>query len=77
MKKTRSLFCVALLSCLLLVGNAFASGGNNDGVLGFLSNAVGQIFSSLLDDECPTRQCTDCRPVGEDGDGGTCRPKDD
>lgn len=73
MKKLKVLLCMTLLS-LVLVGNAFASGSSGGGVFSFLAYAVEQVVA-LLDDPCPLRQCTNCRPTERD-ENGNCRPRD-
>ena len=71
MKKMKSLFCVALLS-ILLVGNVFATDSTGSGVLGFFDNIVNTVIVYVTGNSgCEVRQCQVCKPGGEDG---TCKP---
>lgn len=74
MKKRQSIFCVALLS-MILVGNVFASPTVGTSVLGLLDSAVSAVVS-LLSEACPVRQCQDCRPSEVVDENGHCRPKE-
>lgn len=77
MKKLKGVLCIAMLSTVL-VGNAFASGsGGSGGLVGFFTDTISGILAVLADDQCPTRQCTNCRPLNGVDDNGNCRPKDD
>lgn len=72
MKKIKSIFCVALLSTLL-VGNVFASGTVGIGAFSVLGNVVSAVVSLFGGTDCPPRQCTHCRPDQRD-ENGDCRP---
>lgn len=63
MKKSKSLICIVLLS-VCLVSNAFGGSFFNGGILSFFDEVVKVVASSLMDDpdNCPLRQCTNCRP---------------
>lgn len=63
MKKSKSLVGVILLS-VCLVSNVFAGGFFNGGILGFFDEIVQVVVSSITTDpdNCPLRQCTNCRP---------------
>lgn len=72
MKKFKSLFCAVLLSTCL-VGNVFAGGTTTgNGFFSFFSEAVNAVVS-FFRDECPPRQCTTCKPGGDNNDPN-CRP---
>lgn len=79
MKRIKTLF-LALALTTLLAGNIFATGGivsTATLTASLLTSAVNAVLSLMgTDDQCPTRQCTNCRPNSDgDGDGnGNCRP---
>jgi hypothetical protein len=71
MKKMKSLFCVALLSSVL-VGNVFAGDSTTSGVLGFFDNFMNTVVVYLSGgSNCEVRQCQTCKPGGDDGN---CKP---
>ncbi len=75
MKKLKSLFCAIVLSTCL-VGNVFAGGvatTTGAGFFSFFSDAVNAVGSLLSREDCPPRQCTTCRPGGNNNDP-ICRP---
>jgi len=77
MKKIRKTIFALLLSSLL-AGNIFATAGIIPGggvVTNILSYVVEEVLT-LLRDDCPLRQCTDCRPNGVRDENGNCRPRD-
>jgi len=76
MKKRQSVFCIALLSTVL-VGNVFAGSVVGTSVFGILDNVVGAVVSLLSGDSCPLRQCQGCRPTEVVDDNGNCRPRED
>lgn len=76
MKRIKAFFIATILT-VTLAGNILASGPAVALPAGLISFAVGQVLSFLgADDQCPLRQCTNCRPNNENnGDGnGDCRP---
>lgn len=78
MKKIKSLFCVALLSTCL-AGNVFAGGiamTTGTGFFSIFSEAFSAVVSLLRgsNDDCPPRQCTMCKPGGNENDPN-CRPR--
>ena len=74
MKKLKMFFCVAVLSTLLGT-NALATDFVTVGTTSILSSVVTALFGS--GENCPVRQCGDCRPIGTRGDGecSPCRPE--
>ena len=77
MKKIRTTIFAVMLSSIL-AGNIFAAAiiiPAPGGLPTILTYAVEGVLSILRDD-CPPRQCTDCRPDNIDGDGH-CRPPAD
>ncbi len=73
MKKSKSIICIALLS-VFLAGNVFAGNTVGNGVFSFFDNLVSTVVSLVSQGEdCPPRQCTNCKPEERDGDGN-CRP---
>ena len=74
MKKIKRLFCIILLSTVL-VGNAFGGGFATAGFLSFFDNIINAIVEmDRKDDTCPLRTCTTCRPGTKDDGNGNCRP---
>lgn len=78
--KTIKTIGLTLLLSICLSGNIFAIGpvtAETGVVPGLLSFAVDHVFSMLRSEDCPLRQCQDCRPNnGTDDDGnGNCRPQ--
>ncbi len=76
MKKLKALFCAIVLSTCL-VGNVFAGGvatTTGAGFFSFFSDAVNAVVSLLSREDCPTRQCTTCRPGGGNENDPICRP---
>ncbi len=76
MKKLKALFCAMLLSTCL-VGNVFAGGTTTTGAgfFSFFSDAVNAVASFFRGNECPPRQCTTCKPGGDnDPNDPNCRP---
>lgn len=74
MKKLRSVFCIALLSTVL-VGNVFAGGTVSGSVYGFFDYIIEAVVEMVMDD-CGPRQCQNCRPTERD-ENGNCRPRED
>ncbi len=74
MKKRQSLLCIALLSTTL-VANVFASGTIGTSTFGILDNVITAVTLLLRGDNCPVRQCQDCRPGEEPDENGHCRPR--
>ena len=69
-----------LLLSVSMAGNIFAMGSVTaaTGVVpGLLSFVVEHLLSMFRSEDCPLRQCQDCRPNnGADDDGnGNCRPE--
>lgn len=75
MKKLRSVFCITVLSTIL-VANVFAGNTVSTSVYGFFDNVITAVVSFLRDD-CPPRQCQNCRPTEVSDDHGNCRPRED
>lgn len=73
MKKTKSIFCVMLLSACL-VGNVFAGGFTGYGVFSIFDNVINAVVTMLRDDPCEGRICTNCKPGSGGGADGICRP---
>lgn len=71
MKNLKMFFCVAVLSALLGT-NALATDCVTVGTASILTSVVTALFGS--GENCPVRQCGDCRPTGTGEDGGPCRP---
>lgn len=76
MKRFRTLFLTLALTALF-AGNIFAMGtvvstSVQTSLVTYAVNAVLSLFAD--DDKCPLRQCTNCKPNNEDGDGDNCRP---
>lgn len=77
MKKRQSVFCIALLSTIL-VGNVFAGNMVGVSVFGFFDNVINAVASFMQgSDSCPVRQCQNCRPTEAVDDNGNCRPRED
>ena len=74
MKKVRTVLLMLVFSTAL-VGNVFASGAATASVLDLFSGVVEYTLSLFVDDSCPVRQCTNCRPLNID-ENGNCRPRD-
>jgi hypothetical protein len=75
MKKTKSMFWVILLS-IFLVGNVFAGETGGTGITSILENFAKTVISFINgDDGCTSRQCPNCKPTSEGGNGD-CRPTD-
>lgn len=74
MKKRQSFFCIALLSTTL-VANVFASGTIGTSTFSILDNVINVVTLLLRGDNCPVRQCQDCRPGEEPDENGHCRPR--
>lgn len=79
MKRIKTIL-LGLVLTTLLAGNIFANGV----VLPAANNIVTYALTALLsfariDDQCPLRQCTTCKPNTEGGDNGNgdCRPPTD
>lgn len=73
MKKTKSIAGVLLLSTTL-AGNAFAGNTGGSEIFSIFENFSNRIISFISgDDSCTTRQCQNCRPTQEGGNGD-CRP---
>lgn len=71
MKNLKMFFCVAVLSTLLGT-NALATDFVTAGTTNILSSVITALFGN--GDNCPLRQCGDCRPIVTGGDGDVCRP---
>lgn len=77
MKKRQSFFCVALLSTTL-VANVFAGGAVGMSTLGVLDSVINAVALLLRSgDNCPVRQCQNCRPGEIIDENGNCRPRED
>lgn len=72
MKKIKSFFCIALLS-VFLVGNVFAADSFGGGVFSFFDGVYKAVISMMRDDDCVGKQCQNCKPK-EEGGNGDCRP---
>ena len=72
MKKLKSFLCIALLS-VFLAGNVFAADSFGSSFFSFFGNAVQAIVSMLGIDDCQGKQCQNCKPK-EQGGNGDCRP---
>lgn len=72
MKKVKSSLCVALLS-VFLVGNVFASDTLGGGFFSFFDTLYQSVISMMRDDDCVGKQCQNCKPK-EEGGNGDCRP---
>lgn len=75
MRKLQSVLCVTLLSTVL-VGNVFAGDSLSSSVYSFFDNVINTAVSLFLRDDCPPRQCQNCRPTERD-ENGNCRPRED
>lgn len=71
MKKIKSILCVALLS-VFLVGNVFAADTFSGSFFNFFDSAY-QAVISMMRDDCIGKQCQNCKPK-EEGGNGDCRP---
>lgn len=75
MKKIKSLFCMLVLSTCL-VGNVFAGDTAGFGVFSFFDSVINAVVTYIsAPDDCPPRQCQNCKPK-EEGGNGNCRPND-
>lgn len=74
MKKRQSFFCIALLSTTL-VANVFAGGAVSMSAFGIFDSVIEAVMILLRDDNCPVRQCQDCRPGEVPDENGHCRPR--
>ncbi len=72
MKKMKSTLCVALLS-VFLAGNVFAADSFGSSFFSFFGNAVQAVVSMFSVDDCIGKQCQNCKPK-EEGGNGDCRP---
>lgn len=72
MKKIKSSLCVALLS-VFLVGNVFAADTFGGGFFSFFDGMYQAVVSMLRADDCVGKQCQNCKPK-EEGGNGDCRP---
>lgn len=77
MRRFRSLF-LALALTATLAGNIFATGGALP-VAGLPTSAIAYVVGAVLsmaglDEQCPLRQCTHCKPNTEADGDGDCRP---
>lgn len=75
MKKLQSVFCICLLSTIL-VGNAFAGTSLSGSVYSFFGDIINAVVELASTDSCPLRQCQNCRPTERD-ENGNCRPRED
>lgn len=74
MKKIKALFCMLVLSTVL-VGNVFAGGFTTAGVFSFFDSVLNAVVEMVRStDECPVRICTNCKPGTTDDGNGNCRP---
>lgn len=76
MKRLKTLFLVLALTTMF-AGNIFATGGTlpvTNSIVTYALNALLSLAGG--NDQCPPRQCTNCRPNNEGGDNGNgdCRP---
>ena len=71
MKKMKSILCVVLLS-VFLTGNVFAADSFGSSFFGFFQSAY-QAVVSMVDGDCMGKQCQNCKPK-EEGGNGDCRP---
>lgn len=75
MKRFKAFFLAMVLTASF-AGNIFATGGVltalPTSLLAYAISAVASLVGS--DDQCPLRQCTQCRPNTEGEGGGDCRP---
>jgi hypothetical protein len=74
MKRFKAFFLATVLTATF-AGNIFATGGLATLPTSLIAYAISAV-SSLVgsDDQCPLRQCTQCRPNTEGDGGGDCRP---
>ncbi len=74
MKRIKAIFCMLLLSTVL-VGNVFAGSFTTAGVLGFFDSVMNAVVEMVRSaDDCPLRICTNCKPGEKDDGNGNCRP---
>ena len=66
MKKRQSILCIALLSTTL-AANVFATGTVSMSSFGLLDSVLNAVTLLLRGDNCPVRQCQDCRPGQRSG----------
>ena len=79
MKRIKTLL-VGLALTTVLAGYIFATGGVLPATSSIVTYALTALFSLAGgNDQCPLRQCTNCRPYNEGGDNGNgdCRPTPD
>ncbi len=74
MKKRQSFLCIALLSTTL-AANVFATGTVSMSTFGLLDSVINAVTLILRGDNCPVRQCQDCRPGEEPDENGHYRPR--
>ena len=71
-------FCLAMVLTATFAGNIFAAGSVLStailptSLLSYVINAVLSLGPG--DDQCPLRQCSQCKPNTEGDGGGDCRP---
>ena len=77
MKRLKT-FAIAIALTTVLAGNIFATGGAVSTATlptSLLTYAVTVVLAMFgADDQCPLRQCTNCKPNNGNNDGGDCRP---
>ena len=77
MKRVKAFFLTMVLTATL-AGNIFATGSVLSATslpASLLSYAITAVLSfGSGDDQCPLRQCTQCKPNTEGDGGGDCRP---
>lgn len=75
MKKLQSFFCIALLSTTLVVGNVSAFSGVATPSFSVFGDVIRAVVALLRGENCPPRQCQNCRPTERD-EHGNCRPSE-
>lgn len=74
MKKIKLLFCILLLSTVL-VNNVSAYGFTTAGTLSYLDSIINAIVEiARSPEECPFRICSNCKPGTTDDGNGNCKP---
>lgn len=71
MKNLKMFLCVVVLSTLFGT-NALATDFVTVGTTNILTSVVTALFGG--GENCPLRQCGDCRPIVTGEDGDVCRP---
>jgi hypothetical protein len=74
MKKIKAVFCMLLLSTVL-VGNVFAGGFTTLGGFSFFDSVINAIvLMTRASTDCDVRICTNCKPGTVNDGNGNCRP---